>query len=349
MALSQRRIWAIRKLLEAQGVTNSLNELPEGEQPPTDPYLAPGRGAYRRVDASMQTGSQPATIATAAVHISRPVRKPVPPAFKPPVIKREAPGNDRIRFKELHVRVELDHNRLIAIELRLKVDVTTVLESYLTTVQQQNPVPQGQGQISLPVGSAADPNDGVLDIRFQLTLDDTVGRWQVLASLFEQDSDGFLQTPPPAALAAGPVAENFWRDYFGLLIALAPLLDAVATSNTPAGDLVALSIGAGVPLAAAELDVVHVPRITFYGGELVVAHDPNGTQGALLLDVEVALVVTLDLAGVTLIDTDPYNPITIRYKAVGFKTSDKPQLRDVIPVFDLVEGLYHQHSEHRRH
>ncbi|KAA1176986.1 hypothetical protein FP026_25830 [Rhizobium tropici] len=338
-ALSQRRIWAIRELLTAQGVTNQIIELPEGEQPPTDPYLAPGRGAYRRVLASIPTGGRPATTATAAVQIARPARKPVPAPFKPPVIKREAPGNDSIRFKELHVRVELDHNRLIAIEIRLKVDVTTVLESYLTTVQQQNPIPRGQGPISLPVGKAADPNDGVLDIRLQLTLDDTVGRWQMLASLFEQDSDGFLQTPPPTALAAGPVADYFWRDYFGLLIALAPLLDAVATSNTPAGDLVALGIGASVPLAAAELDVVHVPRITLYGGELVVAHDPNGTQGALLLDVEVALVVTLNLAGTQLIDTDPTNPITVRYKAVGFKTSDKPQIRDVIPVFDSSKGF----------
>lgn len=340
LELSQRRIWVIRDLLRQQGVTNTIVELPEGEQPPTDPYLAPGRGVYRRVDATILTGGSPAGIRQSSVRIARPNRKSLPVPFKPQVIERKAPDSDSVRFKELHFRMQLDHNNLIALELRLKIDIATALENYLKTVQQQNPVPAtGQGPTRLPVGKLSDPNDGELDMRIQLTLDDSIGRWQVLASLFENDSDGLLQTPPPTAIAAGTASESFWRDYFGVMIALTPLIDATASSNTVEGDLVALSVAATVPLAAVALDVVHVPRITLYGGELIISHDPNGTRGALLLDVEVALIVVLDLGGgAKIIDTNPDDPITVRYKAVGFTTSDDPQVRDLIPVFDSSKG-----------
>ncbi|WP_412066278.1 cadherin-like beta sandwich domain-containing protein [Rhizobium sp. SYY.PMSO] len=342
VALSQRRIWVIQELLESKGATNAMTFLPRGEQPPEQDYPgAPGRGLYRRVIASIAVQNPPTqTTYNAAIRIIRAPRKPAPPVFKPPVIKREAPGNEKFRFREFHLRLQLDHNKVIALELRLKIDITTVLESYLTRVkQQQNPPGGGQGATVLPVGRLSDPNDGVLDMRFQLTLDSTVGRWEVRGSFFEQDSDGFLQTPPPVAVATGPVPENFWRDYFGVMIATIPLLDATASADTVPGNIVALAAGAALPLAVVALDIVHVPRITFYGGEIIVGHDPNGTRVAVLLDVEVALLVTLDLGGSTkLIDTDPNNPITVRYKAVGFATSDQPQFNDIVPVFDSSKG-----------
>ena len=341
-ALSARRIWAMREVLESRGVTNPIKEHPEGERPPgPGGYLAEGRGTYRSAIARIQTGGSPGGVTNGSVRITRPPRPPVPEKKKPPVVKREPAGNDDLRFKELHLRVQIDHNRLIAVEFRLKLDVETALERYLARVKQENPGdvgPDGQGSTKLPIGKRADPNDGVLDIRIQLTLDDTVGRWQVLASLFETDPDGFLQTPRPTTVAAGTASENYWRDFFGTMIAIAPLVDASGSSNTPAGDLAALTIAAGIPLAAVALDIVHVPRITLYGGELTVGHDPTGTRGALLLDVEVALIIDLEIGGVVLIDTDPRNPITVRYKAVGFATSDEPQIRDLVPVFDSSKG-----------
>ena len=90
-------------------------------------------------------------------------------------------------------------------------------------------------------------------MRFQLTLDSTVGRWEVRGSFFEQDSDGFLQTPPPVATTGGPIPENFWRDYFGVLIATIPLLDATASTNSVPGNIVALTAGHLVPLAIVAL------------------------------------------------------------------------------------------------
>jgi hypothetical protein len=343
IALSQRRLWAMQALLQAQGITNPVTGTALGEQPPPAGagYLQPGRGAYRRVECTVMSGGSPASNKNGAVHLSRPARPPVRPPSKPAVVPRQPAGNDTVRFKELHVRVQIDHNRLIAVEIKVKVDVQTALETYLSKVKADNPgqvPPEGQGSTTLPVGKKADPNDGVIDIRVQLTLDDTVDRWQVVASLFEQDTDGFLQTPAPAAAGEGPDAEQYWRTFFGVLIALAPLTDALAASNTPAGDAVSLTVSVGVPFAALALHVVHVPRITLYGGELTVTHDAGGTRGTLLLDVEVALIVTLDLGPTRIIDTDPANPITVRYKAVGFKTSDKPQLRDLLPVFDSSKG-----------
>ncbi|WP_428411628.1 hypothetical protein [Pararhizobium sp.] len=341
IALSQRRIWTVEELLKLNEVKNSFSPLPEGEQPPEAAYPEAGRGMYRRVQASITTpGVTAQRTNTAAVHIARAPRKPVPQVFKPPVIKREPPGNEKFRFKEFHFRLQLDHNKVIALELRLKIDITTVLEGYLTRVRQQQNPPGGQGATVLPVGHLSDPNDGVLDMRFQLTLDSTVGRWEVRGSFFEQDSDGFLQTPPPVATTGGPIPENFWRDYFGVLIATIPLLDATASTNSVPGNIVALTAGHLVPLAIVALDIVHVPRITFYGGEVIVSHDPKGTRIAILLDVEVALVVTLDLGGgAKLIDTDPNNPITVRYKAVGFTTSDEPRFNNIVPVFDSSKGF----------
>jgi len=343
VALSQRRIWAIQALLAAQGITNKVTSNPLGEQPPPagTGYLQSGRGAYRRVDCTVLSGGSPASTKNGALHLSRPARPPGKTPAKPVVIQRQPAGTDSVRFKELHLRVEIDHNRLIAVEIKLKIDVETALESYLSQVKTNNPaqVPaEGQGSTNLPVGKKADPADGVLDIRVQLTLDDTVDRWQVVASLFEEDADGFLQTPAPAAAGEGSDSEQYWRTFFGILIALAPLTDALAASNTPAGDAVSLTVSVAVPFGALALHVVHVPRITLFGGELTITHDDAGTRGVLLLDVEVALIVTLELGGTKIIDTDPKNPITVRYKAVGFKTSDKPQIRDLLPVFDSSKG-----------
>ena len=344
IALSQRRIYAIRALLRANGIDVDTRLLPpdaEGEQPPSGALLAPGRGVYRRVILSFPTPVTPATTNHAAISVTRPPKPPVKPPKKHDITERKPAGTDEVRFKELHLRVEIDHNRLIAVELKLKIDVETALESYLSKVKTANPgsvEPAGQGATNLPVGKKADPNDGVLDIRVQLTLDDTVDRWQVVASLFENDSDGFLQTPRPSSSDEGSAVEQYWRTWFGLLIALAPLTDAMAASNTPAGDAVALTVSVGVPFAALALHVVHVPRITFYGGEITVTHDESGTTAALLIDVEVALIVVLTIGSTKIIDTQPDNPITVRYKAVGFKTSDKPQLRDLLPVFDSSKG-----------
>lgn len=343
--LSQRRIWVLQRILErklaALVIARPISETVAGEQPPAAPDAAPHRADYRRVELSFSSAGASGSTPHAAIKVTRPTRPDVKPPKKPEIVKRGPAGTDTVRFKELHIRVEIDHNRLIAVEIKLKVDVETALESYLSKVKTDNAgsvEPQGQGPTKLPVGKKADPNDGVLDMRVQLTLDDTVDRWQVVASLFENDSDGFLQTPRPSAANEGSDAEQYWRTFFGVLIALAPLTDALAASNTPAGDAVALAVSAGVPFAALALHVVHVPKITFYGGELTVTHDESGTTGALLIDVEVALIVVLKIGSTKIIDTKPDNPITVRYKAVGFKTSDKPNLRDLVPVFDSSKG-----------
>ncbi len=342
-ALSQRRLWVIQRLLADLGIKNQVTANPLGEQPPPTGtgYFLSHRADYRRVEMTVMSGGSPAMTKNGGLHLERPARPAVKPPQKPTVVQRKPAGNDSVRFKEFHLRVEIDHNRLIAVEIKLKVDVQTALEAYLSKVKNENPgqVPaDAQAAPTLPVGKKADPNDGVLDIRVQVTLDDTVDRWQVVASLFEKDPDGFLQTPPPTAVAAGTAAESWWRSFFGLLIALAPLTDAVASSDTPAGDVASLIVSVGVPLLAVETDVVHVPRITLFGGELTVVHDESGTRAVLLFDVEVALIVSLEVLGQTLIDTDPKNPISVRYKAVGFKTSDEPQVRDLLPVFDSSKG-----------
>lgn len=337
VALSTRRVWALESFLRDRGVTRFDPPVIVGEIGGN----GAGRGRNRKVVAMFLAGGTPAKTIENAVRIARPARPAAPAPFKPDRPKMEPAGSPSIQFRELHLRVELDHNKLIAIEIKVKVDVKTVLESHLASVKADNAAslpPGGRGTTTLPIGKQADPNDGVIEVRIQITLDDTIGRWQVLASLFENDKDGFLQTPPPSSDHAGDESEQFWRTYFGVLIALAPLLDATASANTTPGDVTALAIGAGLPLLAAASGDFHVPRITIYGGELTVTHDPGGVRGALLLDVEVKLLVSLALGSIKLIDTKPDSPITIRYKAIGFTTSDKPKFRDLIPVFDSSKG-----------
>jgi hypothetical protein len=346
--LSQRRIWAMERLLKSAtvDVPNLITPQPQGEQPPEDPYRKEERAKYRRVHARLEVGGSPATTAIATVRLTRPPRPQVPVPVKPTVVKRQPVGSDNWRFKQAHLRLVMDHSRLIAVEVRLKIDVRTVLETYLTKVKDGNssqlPPAVGENEPAMPVGKKkvgpADPNDGVLDMRVQVTLDDTVDRWHVVASLFENDKDGFLQSPPPSATNQPTAVEQFWRDFFGTMIALTPLLDAVATPDSTAGSIVALAAGVAVPFAAVQTGVVHVPRITLYGGEFTLSHDNAGTRGALLLDVEVALVIALVIGGTTLIDTNPKNPITVRYKAIGFATSDQPNLSHLVPVFDSSKG-----------
>lgn len=329
--LSWRRLWAVKALLRsaAFGVTNPVTPNAVGEDGPG--YGQADRGVYRRVTGSITVPGTPAGTTTMRAKVARPLRPSTPALVVPPVIERKPIGPDSARFKELHVRVQLDHNRLIAAEVTVKIDVQTALESYLAKIKAQNPGQGGADSTTLALGKQADPNDGVLDMRFQLSLDDTVGRWQLLLSLFENDKDGLLQTPPPSSPSGG---DNFWRDFFGLMIALAPLVDAGANAGTTEGAVIGLALGAGVPLAAAALGVVHVPRITLYGGELKVDDDPTGTAVAILMDVEVALIVKLP----PIIKPDPENPIIVRYKAVGFTLSKQPGLRDLLPVFDSSKG-----------
>jgi hypothetical protein len=336
--LSQRRIWALEELLRRSGVTNLDAPEVKGE----GFFYGPGRGENRRVVAIYKTGGSLASVAQNKIEVKRDPRDPVPEPYEPKHTTPEAAGTPALGFRELHVRVAIDHSRLIAIEILLKIDVETALEHHLSTVQANNPgkLPApGPGEKSrIRLGKQADPNDGVIDMRLQLTLDDTVGRWQLIASLFENDKDGFLQSPPPTADDEGTALEQALRTYFGVLVALAPLLDQMAAANTIPGSIVTIETEVAVPLLAVQTGVVHVPRITLYGGEFRLTHDNLGTRGALLLDVEVALIISLGIGGAKLIDTDPKNPIKVRYRAVGFATSNEPKLGDLVPVFDSSKG-----------
>lgn len=338
--LSADRILVIDALLRQRlGPNPNIVQIPEGEEPEGGAPGQPGRGRFRQVIGTVSAPTPtPADSYRSRLRLVRPARSPTPQPIFPKVIPRQAPGNDMWRFKEGHLRIQVDRNVPIVVEVRLKIDVTTVLEGYLSRVKQQANPNDGGSPTRLAVGRISDPNDGVVDIRIQTSLDQTTDRWQIKASMFEQDGDGFLQTPPPTDVATGAVQQNYWRDYFGVLIAIAPLTDAIAASNSAPGTLVALSMQAAVPLWTAASGIVRVPRITFYGGEIVTNIQDGQATGAILLDVEVALVVSFGFGSTRLIDTDPLNPITVRYKAIGAKTSTRPQLRDLVPVFDSSKG-----------
>ena len=338
VALSQRRIWVLRRLLLDCGVANDMSDQdPQGEAPSDGPYLEDGRGEHRQASAILPVPAGISDEVEVVIRISRPARPNVPSPRLPTAVTRYPVDSTLLRFRNLHLRVEVSHNRLIAVEMRLQVDVETALEDYLAHVEEVEDTQAigtvEAGQPRLPIGTRAAPDDGVIDLRAQLTLDDTVDRWQLLLSLFETDPDGFLQSPRPGA-GPGSEAQQNWRTFFGALVALTPLLDAAASAHTPAGDLAALTIGVAVPLAVTGTHIVSVPRITLYGGEVVVAQDPAGLRIAVLFDLEVALAINFP----PLLESEPDNPVTVRYRAIGFATSDTPQVRDLVPVFDSSRG-----------
>ncbi|HET6877409.1 MAG TPA: hypothetical protein VFH38_07755, partial [Jatrophihabitans sp.] len=241
-----------------------------------------------------------------------------PPAHAP--TPRQPPPASPSWFRKLQLRLDLERSRFKELKILGEVDLYTATEQQLAHAQTPQHLP------TRPDNS----NDGVTDMTLDILVDDAAASWTVDASFraIDADVDGLWTLYRPTSGSTTVI------DLLGSYAALAPALAATAPASTAGGDYVPLAIASGTVLALAAAGVLPVKQVTLHGLEAIVASRPSGTQVDLLVDVETKIGLQ---AGIVSIDLD--QPVTVRYKAIGFSLGWNDQGADrLTPTFDASRG-----------
>ncbi|KGF83220.1 hypothetical protein IA69_03150 [Massilia sp. JS1662] len=241
-------------------------------------------------------------------------------------------------FRALGAKVRIVRDEFVAVEVFGEFDINTPSEQFI----QQNGGDPGMEPVLRGMGS--NPMDGVIKARIVFQIDNATGDWSALAYLGADpaDKDGLVMTgqlPGQPLLAEG----NFGRNLLGMTALFAPLLDAAAPANPASGDMVpaVLAVG-GVALATglAQAGYFNVERVVLWGGEIAVRKRANGTEVAILGDIETAVSANVEIGGITLLTIPRKSPLSVRYKAIGMRFGNTPGERDFQfrPVFDSSRG-----------
>ncbi len=291
--------------------------------------------------------SAPGTVSTGTLHrdpqtITPQPGKVIDPA--PPANQQPAPPPRW--FRQMGAKVRIVRDQFVACEITAKLDIQTAAEDRL----QAGMPPNHSG--SLPAGQplAANPADGLIDFRLVIQIDDSTGSVSIIGyyGADPADIDGLMLwgTRPGLIPSTEP---GFGQNFMGLTIVFMPLISAGVGSVASDGALAELAMTSamlGIPAAIAALNEassnikIRCERIIWYGGEMQFRQRPDGTEAALLFDLEAALSLDVSIGGKLLIKIKREDPLCVRYKAVGIRLGDDPnqprfQFR---PVFDASKG-----------
>jgi hypothetical protein len=240
-------------------------------------------------------------------------------------------------FKEVGAKVRIVRNQFVACEVFGKFDIQTASERQLS----RGGVSDGNMPALRRLGN--NPADGIIDIRIVVQIDDATDTVAV-AGYFgadPADRDGLMMT---GWLPNEPMqARHLGRNYLGMAVMFMPLLSAASSAVSGDGALAEIGVTAAVlalPFTLGSLPQVTVERVIWYGGELLVQVRPEGSQLAVLLDMETAVSMDITIGSFTLIRIPRDSPLTVRYKAIGLLIGNPPgqpafQFR---PVFDASKG-----------
>lgn len=309
------------------------------------PALDP-RHRVARIRAQTVLAAPPATITAT---IARQARQPAAtPPLTPQVTTTNAPQPAANRppgiFRRLSFRIRLERNVPVLLEVSGQLDFETEMESQL---RQETSLPAGdlgltpQANATRPTTSAnPNPADGVVDFVINVTYDPAIHALTETLSLgaAPDDLNGLLQMTNPHAAALTPA--NRFKDAFGGVLMLAPVINASAAALDPnsAGDWAVLGASLAIPAAIGALGVLRTEKITLYGGELKFRQFvPPGeavsfTDAGVIFDYGVEFGIKIDALGIS-----TTRPLKVRYKAVGFNLHfGDPVVYQ--PIFDTSKG-----------
>lgn len=240
-------------------------------------------------------------------------------------------------FKEVGAKVRIVRNQFVACEVFGKFDIETPTERQL----RQGGVSDANMPAMRRLGS--NPADGIIEIRIVVQIDDATDTVTVTGYFGADpaDRDGLMMT---GWLPNEPMLpRHLGRNYLGMAVIFTPLLSVASSAVSGDGALAEIGVTSAVlavPFTLGSLPQITVERVIWYGGELTVQVRPDGTQIAVLLDMEAAVSMDIAIGSLTLIKIARDAPLTVRYKAIGLLMGNPPgqpafQFR---PVFDASKG-----------
>lgn len=231
---------------------------------------------------------------------------PQPPG--PPTNKKPA------TLRRLSIRVRLERNVPVMVELSGEIDFETKMEDALRGASGQS------GSLDLTQTAAAsknpNPADGIVDFTLNVTYDTATHDLTETLTLgaAPADVDGLLRMNNPAPY-------NRLKNILGSVLIFTPILNAVTEALDPnsAGDWAAIAVDLGVPVAIGALGFINTTDITLFGGTLQLRENiPGGsdpvkfTNASLTFDYSVGFRIDIDA-----LDIHSSRSMSVRYKAVG--------------------------------
>lgn len=286
--------------------------------------------------------------------ISRAARPPAPPAPATPQVTTTKPPQPPANeppgvFRRLSFRIRLERNVPVLLEVSGELDFETEMESKL---RQQTYTPPGGTETPLnPTGNLGliqqpnasrnpNPADGVVDFMINVTYDTATNALTETLSLgaSPDDLNGLLQMTNPHGATLTP--ENRFKDAFGGVLMLAPVINSAAAALDPnsAGDWAVLGASLAIPAGIGALGILRTEKITLYGGEIKFRQFiPPGealtfTDAGVVFDYGVEFGIKIDQLGIS-----TTRPLKVRYKAVGFNLHFGNPIT-YQPIFDTSKG-----------
>ena len=275
----------------------------------------------------MATGTVVRPEQSATVELSRPALPPEPTEIvvidEPPTDTPEAA--DWFRSARLKLRVVQDE--LIAFEIGAEIDLDTAAEEQLRGAGQigedeELPVRSLEGGQPVP-DDPENPADGTTQLRLVAQSDSATGETSTLISIGADPADkdglammGWLpgeeQTEPTLGQSLVGSYLSFW-----------PLLVDLSDGNQgDIEDAVLDAVKLAIPGAIATLPWFTVERVILHGGEYEKINRNGQSEVFFFFDVEIGWSADISIGASQLIEIDPNYPLTVRYKAIGFRFGD---------------------------
>jgi hypothetical protein len=377
--LSQRRAEVFKKLIEDVSAPATVPVVIQDffgtsiakkfDRPPKDKEYFTSVATY--------ADPLPPPVKSAHAEVFRPadeeITKPSPADPSPSPAEPKRPS----AFRRLSVKVRLQRNKFVLIEVAGEFDVRDETKESGKLIQNSASGNGNDSDItalansitSTPDASAAakkdkdttgtiqPENQGVLDFKISILYDEATDRLtQTLAVGFDKNNvkDGFV--------FIRPATETSLANTMASLLLFAPLIqggiEAVQQAQNDADKTKAMVIAAAEIGVATTLGLVAIKmdRFTLFGAELSFSEISPGinifraeqlTDLGLLVDYAVDFKVNMNLFDTIFIKTKdadaggkPLNPPRARYKAIGFNLHVDEVTRDVKyqPIFDTSKG-----------
>lgn len=262
-------------------------------------------------------------------------------------------------LRRLGIRIRLERNSLVILELSGEIDFETAMEERLRTqMSSGGTTPTPTDRLALTnAGGNDNTEDGVVDFKVIYSYNTATSEYGIVLALgsHPEDTDGLLHMTNPGGSGA-----NRFKNIFGALLLFAPIINTSAVSaandSESAGNWIALGASVAVPVVIGGLNIFRTRRIVLYGGELIVkfsepdATAPQSVDVGIVFDYGVEFDLVVESLGIGTdrnVPSPTAPPLKVRYKAIGFNLhyDSVTNGMNYSPVFDSSKGYDLQLSD----